>query len=771
MPKGNQARIPIEEIRAGDYYTKMSATTLRLLAAVLLCLGLRGSGLAASFTLAASDVINTSSFNTAGNWNPVGAPSAGNDYFTGAFTLRSTTNGTPVFAGASLSLDAGGFYSLKSAGAHTVGNFILNGGTIVNGGFGGTGAETGTIAGGMTLQANSTIQVGGGTGSNARSIIINSPIGGAGGLTLTKATGATGATSLTLAGTNSYQGTTSVNGGVLIIRTSSALGGTTNGTIVNGAEGSTGAALQLNAASGTLTINEPLTLAPSATGRAYLDNSSNGNAYNGAIALSGTANPSGFRAHTGTFTVNGNAAGSFNNSFQLRGTATGVLNGDLNIPAASINKTDTGSWTLGDASSSTYAWTGMTVALGTLRMGAAGVMPAGSPVVMGQTDAGAPVFDLNGFDQTVSGLTVAGGGSGTKRVTNNGAAPAVLTVNTAGSMAYGNTQLNTTGALNNGTGVLGLTKAGTGTFTLVGGAITYTGATQVQQGTLVLSDTTAFASDVTTQGTLRLAASAAWNFSRTVDGDGALAKSGAAALTFSGTGNHTGTTTVETGALLLSSGTANNLASSSTLVVNAGATLDVNGLAGGTLDLAGGQTLKGGGTLSGGLIVDLGSILSPGASPGSITTGSETWGAGGIYAFELDLVSTAQVSQDSLAGQNDGHDTVSIAGGLSITATPVNPFEIRVLSLQANDTPGATVNWNPALDYTWRIVSASGISGFTPSSFQINTAGFSAHNAAPGIFSVSADANSVFLNYQAVPEPATGLLLLAGLLALRRRRA
>jgi hypothetical protein len=84
---------------------------------------------AADVTLTASDLINTTSFNAAGNWSDFAAPSAGNDYFTGAFALRTPPTGGPfTFAGDSLSIDTGGVFAFKVNQVVTVNDLILNGG-------------------------------------------------------------------------------------------------------------------------------------------------------------------------------------------------------------------------------------------------------------------------------------------------------------------------------------------------------------------------------------------------------------------------------------------------------------------------------------------------------------------------------------------------------------------------------------------------------------------------------------------------------------------
>ncbi|MGB2092380.1 MAG: autotransporter-associated beta strand repeat-containing protein, partial [Akkermansiaceae bacterium] len=95
----------------------------------------------------------------------------------------------------------------------------------------------------------------------------------------------------------------------------------------------------------------------------------------------------------------------------------------------------------------------------------------------------------------------------------------------------------------------------------------------------------------------------------------------------SGVNTYTGNTTVSGGTLTLSAAD-NNIASSAAIDVSAGATLDVSGVTNG-FALASGQTLSGAGTVTGDMTIASGSVLSPGNSPGTLSTGSQTWEDGG----------------------------------------------------------------------------------------------------------------------------------------------
>ena len=93
--------------------------------------------------------------------------------------------------------------------------------------------------------------------------------------------------------------------------------------------------------------------------------------------------------------------------------------------------------------------------------------------------SGSVVWNLNGFSETVNGLSTPGVGI-TCTIVNNGAAPSTLIVGD-------NDQSGTFGGfLNNGTSTLALTKIGGGRQTLTG-VNTYSGVTTVSNGTLALA--------------------------------------------------------------------------------------------------------------------------------------------------------------------------------------------------------------------------------------------------------------------------------------------
>ena len=129
-------------------------------------------------------------------------------------------------------------------------------------------------------------------------------------------------------------------------------------------------------------------------------------------------------------------------------------------------------------------------------------------------------------DGTVTAGAVEGE-TGTIRITDPAGGTA-LTVGSAGAGTF-------SGALLDDTGPGSLTKIGAGTQVLAGGGIMYTGTTTVLEGTLKLSDTTAFASDILNGATTEFEVTAGtWTFDEAIGGAGRFVKSGAGTLVIAG---------------------------------------------------------------------------------------------------------------------------------------------------------------------------------------------------------------------------------------------
>jgi autotransporter-associated beta strand protein len=98
-----------------------------------------------------------------------------------------------------------------------------------------------------------------------------------------------------------------------------------------------------------------------------------------------------------------------------------------------------------------------------------------------------------------------------------------------------------------------------------------------------------------------------------ITGTSSVTKVGTGTILLDGINTFTGTTSIEQGIAAISGSGA--IANSSLVTISAGATLDVQGIAGGYL-VGAGQTLGGSGTVLGSVVFGRGSTISPGMTSG-----------------------------------------------------------------------------------------------------------------------------------------------------------
>ncbi|MEO8297523.1 MAG: autotransporter-associated beta strand repeat-containing protein, partial [Burkholderiales bacterium] len=506
---------------------------------------------------------------------------------------------------------------------------------------------------------------GGGLASSTMSgVVVSGVISGTGPLT----TGGSGLLMLTTA--NTYSGATTVASGTLAVLNDQSLGTTAGATSV--ADGATLWVWEAH------TVAEALTLG--GTG-------ANNNGFNSALAVQDGSTLTGaitLAADTtvgadGAVTLSGDIGGAYGLTKGMGGTLT--LSGSNSHTTTTVAEgtlviagdANLGSDAVSLATNSTLQVTGASTLDNALALSGAATVQADAAVTLsgvlsGSGDlskTGSGTLTLAGTNSHSGAVTVSAGGLTLQGGSSLGDSSAVtvgsgstltlgLGAETIGSLAgAGNVALGyrlTLGGDNTTTsfsGVIsgsgnGITKAGTGSFTL-SGANTYTGATTVSAGTLVLSGGSAISDSsavtVASGATVSLGASetvgslagagnvslgsntlsaggdnTSTSYSGVLSGSGALTKLGSGTMTLSATNTYIGDTTVSAGTLALSGGSALN---------------DIGGVtvaSGATLSLAAAETI---GTLAGAGSVALGGNLTLSRSANTTVSGAIS-GSGGL---------------------------------------------------------------------------------------------------------------------------------------------
>ncbi len=390
---------------------------------------------------------------------------------------------------------------------------------------------------------------------------------------------------VTLTGTNTYTGLTTVLGGTLIL---DKAGVTDVGTVIDDSADVTvnGGTLQLN---DRVEVFNALTLTSGS-----ITVSSSGN---GLITQSYLLNPTSGTTHT----IDADLGNMFRSTLTMSGSSGTVVT--LNGSNSYIGKT--------------------TINGGTLKIGANNVMPNTSEVVMANTSGA--ILDVNGKTDTIGSLS-GGGSSGGN-----------ITLGTSGALTVNQFTFGIYSAVISGDG--SFTKSGHGTLWL-DRANTYTGGTTVSGGEIIVGVNNALPntsltftdtskvllifSGVTQQiGTLSadgvtgaeiilanrsnvltVTQSADATYSGTIVGAGALTKAGSSTLTLSGSNTYTGKTTINAGIIKI--GADNVMPDSSEVVLanTSGVALNVNG----KTDTIG--SISGGGATGGNITLGTGGALT-----------------------------------------------------------------------------------------------------------------------------------------------------------------
>ena len=312
----------------------------------------------------------------------------------------------------------------------------------------------GTNGGTVSLGA-ATLTVGAGDASGSFAGLIE----GAGALTKS------GTGNQTLSGLNTYAGLTTVSAGTLTVAHNSALG-----TVAGGTSVTSGATLAL--ADGVTVTGETIGIAGSGADSGGALQAAGSAEWAGGITIESAGARLGASVG-GVLTVSGQIQDGAGNTLAI---SAGV-GGSGTVIISGAGKTYTGS---------------TQIIRGTLKIGATNVLPTGTTLDVDSNIANDDsFFDLNGFSQTVGGLQRSNtGGSGGSFITNSGASASTLTVNQSGVTTYD-------GIIQDGSGVVNLTKTGGGSLKL-SGANTYTGVTLLADANseLVVGHNTALGSTV-----------------------------------------------------------------------------------------------------------------------------------------------------------------------------------------------------------------------------------------------------------------------------------
>lgn len=461
---------------------------------------------------------------------------AANTYDGGTFINagRISVNNLTAFGTGAVTVASTGQAYLVAAGTYTYPISIA--GTGYAEGTGLLGAirfNANTLSGALTLTGDARVTAYGSSGTLSGVI---GETGGARKLELggTFAGATTGGT-FTVSGANTYTGGTDVTNALINVNNSAAFG--------TGPVNLTGAATtgRLTLANG-VNIPNALTLGTNvgASGRGSIE----------LAATSATATLS------GPITVTAGVSGG--GHLLTDATSTLTISGAITSASTAIVQRVGNVVLSGGGSYSSYQITGLT------KIGANNGMATNATPSIGVSAAG--TLDLNGFNQTVAGLQK-NNVTYAAAVTNNGAAPSVLTVNNAAANTYD-------GTVANGTSAISLVKSGAGTFTVTA-ANTYNGGTTINGGTLQVGGTAGAlgAGAVVNNANLTLARTATFTFPNAISGTGSVTQSGTGVTTLSGALSYTGNTSVTTGTLSIS---AASLADGADVSIATGAVLNLN---------------------------------------------------------------------------------------------------------------------------------------------------------------------------------------------------
>ncbi len=268
-------------------------------------------------------------------------------------------------------------------------------------------------------------------------------------------------------------------------------------------------------------------------------------------------------------------------------------------------------------------------------------------------------------------------------------------------------------------GTTGL-NAGTGTVTLTSGTFTLAGSNRINDSTtLAIASGTIFQmkgfsetiGGLTDAGTVENESGAANTSTLTVEtnsvntfsgvlqnGDGtgtdgtlALTKSGSETLTLSGSNTYTGATIISGGTLQVDGTIDTAFTSTATVTVSGGARLNGTGTINNAVAVSTNGTLGGSLNITGPVTINSTGTLSPGNSPGIISTGDLNLASGSTFIVEIEDNNTSDplvTPPGAVAGTD--YDQIQVTGSVTIGATAelnlqdlgstgINPRDVYVI--------------------------------------------------------------------------------------------
>ncbi|EDP9632501.1 autotransporter outer membrane beta-barrel domain-containing protein [Salmonella enterica subsp. enterica] len=541
---------------------------------------------------------------------------------------------------------------------------------------------------------------------------------------------------LTLSGSNSYTGGTLISGGTLVATNVDALGSgdvtnnavlelNTGGTFDNAISGSgqvvksgdeTLTLSGSNTYTGGTTINDGTLIATSVdalgsgdvTDNAVLELNTGGD-FDNAISGSGqvvksgdeTLTLSGTNSYTDGTLISGGTLVATNLEALGTGDVTNNATLELNTGGDFINNIGgtgrvekSGDETLTLSGSNTYTG-GTLISGGTLvatNVEALGTGDVTDNAVLELNTGGDFINNIGGTGRVEKSgddtLTLSGSNSYTGGTLISGGTLVATNVDALGSgdvTDNATLELNTGGTFDNAISGSGqVVKSGDGTLTL-SGSNTYTGGTLISGGTLVANDVNALGTgDITDNATLAL--NTGGDFDNAISGSGKVEKSGDGTLTLSGSNTYTGGTTISGGTLVATGVEAlgtGSVTDNATLELNTGGTFD-NAISGSgqvvksgdkTLTLSGANSYTGGTTISGGTLV---------------ASNVEALGSGDIDNYaSLQLNASGQFVTANLTTHDNA--TTAIGAGSALRANTLTQEANSTLAVHLTDSNSGAI--------------------------------------------------------------------------------